>query len=32
MPFDNWFDAYNFAIIHEETYATVRSARVIRAE
>lgn len=29
VPFDNWFDAYNYAIIHEETFATVRNARVI---
>ncbi|MGJ5825980.1 DUF3846 domain-containing protein [Streptomyces ossamyceticus] len=32
LTFTDWFDAYNFAIIHEETYATVRNARVIRAE
>ncbi|WP_060880181.1 MULTISPECIES: DUF3846 domain-containing protein [Streptomyces] len=29
--FDNWFDAYNFAIIQEETYAAVRGVRVIPA-
>ncbi|WP_216587788.1 DUF3846 domain-containing protein [Streptomyces brasiliscabiei] len=32
ITFTDWFDAYNYAIIHEETYATVRNARVIRAE
>lgn len=32
ITFDGWLEAYNYAIIHEETYATVRSARVIRAE
>ncbi|MDQ0935998.1 DUF3846 domain-containing protein [Streptomyces turgidiscabies] len=32
ITFTGWFEAYNYAIIHEETYATVRNARVIRAE
>lgn len=29
VTFDGWLEAYNYAIIHEETFATVRSARVI---
>ncbi|MEU6225037.1 DUF3846 domain-containing protein [Streptomyces sp. NPDC047042] len=29
QTFTDWFDAYNYAIIHEETFATVRNARVI---
>lgn len=29
---DNWADAYDYAIIREETYATARSARVIDVE
>lgn len=29
VTFTDWLEAYNYAIIHEETYATVRSARVI---
>ncbi|MGW0495785.1 DUF3846 domain-containing protein [Streptomyces sp. NPDC003007] len=32
ITFPDWLEAYNYAIIHEETYATVRNARVIRAE
>ncbi|MGW0867824.1 DUF3846 domain-containing protein [Streptomyces sp. NPDC002611] len=32
ITFEGWLEAYNYAIIHEETYATVRDARVIRAE
>lgn len=32
ITFTDWMEAYNFAIIHEETYATVRDARVIPAE
>ncbi|MEU6757560.1 DUF3846 domain-containing protein [Streptomyces sp. NPDC046685] len=31
LTFSDWLEAYNYAIIHEETYATVRSARVIGA-
>lgn len=29
VTFTDWLEAYNYAIIHEETFATVRSARVI---
>ncbi|MFD9431478.1 DUF3846 domain-containing protein [Streptomyces sp. NPDC060002] len=29
VTFSGWLEAYNYAIIHEETFATVRSARVI---
>ncbi|MFC8829006.1 DUF3846 domain-containing protein [Streptomyces sp. NPDC057137] len=29
--FTNWLEAYNFAIIHEQTFATVRNARVVSA-
>ncbi|WP_431774550.1 DUF3846 domain-containing protein [Streptomyces cucumeris] len=29
LTFTDWFEAYNYAIIHEETFATVRSARII---
>ncbi|NBM14963.1 DUF3846 domain-containing protein [Streptomyces sp. GC420] len=32
ITFTDWFEAYNYAIIHEETFAAVRGARVIRAE
>lgn len=32
VTFDGWLEAYNYAIIHEETFATVRSARVIAAQ
>ncbi|WP_416985898.1 DUF3846 domain-containing protein [Streptomyces sp. T028] len=32
ITFSAWLEAYNYAIIHEETYATVRNARVIAAE
>ncbi|MET4669112.1 DUF3846 domain-containing protein [Streptomyces sp. PvR018] len=31
VTFTDWLEAYNYAIIHEETFATVRSARVIGA-
>lgn len=31
ITFTDWLEAYNYAIIHEETFATVRSARVIGA-
>ncbi|MDQ0776348.1 hypothetical protein QF026_004814 [Streptomyces aurantiacus] len=31
VEFTDWLEAYNYAIIHEETFATVRSARVIGA-
>lgn len=31
VEFTDWLEAYNYAIIHEETLATVRSARVISA-
>jgi hypothetical protein len=32
ITFTDWVEAYNYSIIHEETYATVRSARVIAAQ
>lgn len=31
ITFTDWLEAYNYAIIHEETFATVWSARVIGA-
>lgn len=31
LTFSDWLEAYNYAIIHEETYATVRNARIIGA-
>lgn len=30
ITFTDWLEAYNYAIIHEETFATVRSARIVR--